>query len=265
MALRFLPSLTPRIIRVPIADGDTITLQEIIDQSRVIEEEPQNTAYERIVLAAGKTDLGGGISTGITGTLQNAQLEFEARTTPISTGTATAGGDSDTLVASGSTFQADGVLRGAWIVNFTDGSIGSVRTIDSEQQLTTTLLVEGASNDWATSDTFKIWNILQVEVSAGNLVAKDANDLSIDSIYTSFGNQVVRTGDTSASINASQATSLTIIQKILQNKTITDPDTGILTVYDDDDSVLFTANIYEGKTVAQAYRGSGLERRERLT
>lgn len=53
--------------------------------------------------------------------------------------------------------------------------------------------------------------------------------------------------------------------KILKNKTITDPLTGIMTVYDDDgSSVLFTAQMYEGTTTAQPYRGQGAERRERL-
>jgi len=55
------------------------------------------------------------------------------------------------------------------------------------------------------------------------------------------------------------------LRKLLRNKTVTDPDTGIMTVYDDDDSTpLFTAAIFEDVVGLQAYRGKGVERRERF-
>lgn len=62
------------------------------------------------------------------------------------------------------------------------------------------------------------------------------------------------------------AAKIAIVGKILRNKTLTDPSTGIMTVYDDDGvSVLFTAQMYEGTSAAQPYRGQGAERRERLS
>lgn len=58
---------------------------------------------------------------------------------------------------------------------------------------------------------------------------------------------------------------LAIIQKILRNKTVTDPDTGIMTVYADDGiTVLFTAPVYEDINQTQPYRGEGIEVRNRL-
>lgn len=58
---------------------------------------------------------------------------------------------------------------------------------------------------------------------------------------------------------------LKVVQQILRNKQITDPNTGVMTVYDDDGTtVLFTANLKEDAAGAQAYRGQGAERRERL-
>lgn len=58
---------------------------------------------------------------------------------------------------------------------------------------------------------------------------------------------------------------MTLAKKILQNRKETDPDTGIMTVYDDDDvTPLFTAQIFEDVGGTQAYRGRGLERQERL-
>lgn len=56
------------------------------------------------------------------------------------------------------------------------------------------------------------------------------------------------------------------LQKILRNKTITDPVTGVMTVYDDDGvTVLLTAQLYEDTAGIQTYQGQGADRRERLT
>jgi hypothetical protein len=57
----------------------------------------------------------------------------------------------------------------------------------------------------------------------------------------------------------------TLSRKLLQNRTETDPDTGIMTVYDDDDStVLFQGDLFEDVAAAQRYRGQGADRRNRL-
>ncbi len=57
-----------------------------------------------------------------------------------------------------------------------------------------------------------------------------------------------------------------LLEKLLRNKTITDPTTGVMTFYDDDGTtVLFTCNIYENAAGTQAYRGQGVERKERLS
>lgn len=58
---------------------------------------------------------------------------------------------------------------------------------------------------------------------------------------------------------------LKIIQQILRNKTVTDPTTGVMTVYDDDGTtVLFTANLKEDAAETTAYRGQGAEVRGKL-
>jgi hypothetical protein len=58
---------------------------------------------------------------------------------------------------------------------------------------------------------------------------------------------------------------LAIIAKILRNKTVTDPATGVMTVYDDNGtSVLLEADLFENAAGTQQYRGQGAERRERL-
>ena len=55
------------------------------------------------------------------------------------------------------------------------------------------------------------------------------------------------------------------IKKILRNKSVTDPVTGIMTVYDDDNVTPFlTANVYEDTAGATPYQGSGADRRDKL-
>lgn len=53
--------------------------------------------------------------------------------------------------------------------------------------------------------------------------------------------------------------------KVLKNRTETNPTTGVMTLYDDDDSTPFlTCPIYEDIAAAQPYRGQGIDRRNRL-
>jgi len=57
----------------------------------------------------------------------------------------------------------------------------------------------------------------------------------------------------------------TLALDVLMNKMITDPTTGIMTLYDDAGNALLTAQLYEDAAGLQTYRGKGAERRERLT
>ena len=63
-----------------------------------------------------------------------------------------------------------------------------------------------------------------------------------------------------------EAADAVLFRKLMTNKKVTDPVTGILTVYDDDGvTVLLTANIYEDAAGTQSYRSRGLERQEKLS
>ena len=56
-----------------------------------------------------------------------------------------------------------------------------------------------------------------------------------------------------------------IATAILRNKTVTDPSTGVMTVYADDNiTPLYTAQLYESVSTLTKYRGEGAQRRERL-
>lgn len=57
----------------------------------------------------------------------------------------------------------------------------------------------------------------------------------------------------------------TLMLKLMRNKFVTNPVTGMATVYDDNGVVLLQGQIYEDAAGTQPYRGQGAERRERMT
>ena len=98
-----------------------------------------------------------------------------------------------------------------------------------------------------------------------------AGDISVLESPVDGITAVVETGTSgltaaeSAQLSSIEASNI-LIRKLHINKLVTDPSTGLLTIYDDDDiSILYQGNIYEDAAAAQLYQGRGLERRERLT
>ncbi len=70
---------SPRIITVA-APSTEVTMQDLVDTVRDLEDELNDgLQYEYILDAAGKENLGGGVAVGVTVTLRNARLAFEAR------------------------------------------------------------------------------------------------------------------------------------------------------------------------------------------
>lgn len=58
---------------------------------------------------------------------------------------------------------------------------------------------------------------------------------------------------------------MSVAAAILRNKTVTDPTTGVMTVFADDGTTpLLTAQLYENAAGTQTYRGQGAEYRGRL-
>jgi hypothetical protein len=121
-------------------------------------------------------------------------------------------------------------------------------------------------------------------IGGGNLVAAGGDAVA----YVSGGPQVEITLSAAATIvngeggtapsasevadavwQHSSATDLldrvTMAQAILRNKTITDPQSGLMTVYDTDGSTpLLTAALYQDAAGSTPYQGQGAERREML-
>ena len=195
--------LSPRIITVS-ASSDVVVLQDVVDTLRVSEAEITNLDNNKLISAAGKEDLGGGVSVGITVTLQDAQLEFEPRYTPFESGSITTGG-ATTLIDTAATFITNLVTRGDLVINFTDGSVAAVLSVDSEIQLTTTVLRGGVGDDYEVSDTYAVYDVEQCNIDGGNLVAVDATGSILNPVFPSFGTQIVRTSSSSATfLNAAE-------------------------------------------------------------
>jgi len=252
--------VNPRIITIP----DTLTdvlVQDLHDTVRDIEDELHDgMLYPRLISSAGKEALGGGVTVGLTATLQDAQLEFADRATATSTGTATSPDANGTkLVDTSANFVADGIKRGDTIINFTDQSIATVISVDGTDTITHGALVDGTENDWDTSDAYKVYAVVQCNISGGNVVAVDAAQAEIDPVSPSAFTQVIRTAAASATqldgsgvwdqLQASHATANTMGQ-VMQNLwamaagRIVETSEGVFDYYDRDDStVLFTLTV----------------------
>lgn len=194
--------LDPRLIFVA-APSVEVTIQDLHDTLRDLEDEPENMIYPSIISTAGKENLGGGVQVGLTATLQNARLGFDARKEWISDGYVTSADINGlTLIDSEATFISDGVVPGAWIVNIDDRAIASVRVVDSETRLTTDLLDSGFNNQFEVDDDYRIMRVIQMNVSGGNLVAVDGYGAELDPIIPTAGTQVVRTAASSATLQS---------------------------------------------------------------
>jgi len=192
---------SPRLVWISEATNE-LTLQDLVDGLRDWEDDPAGgMVYPSIVKAAGKESLGGGVTVGITATLQDAQVAFEPPTTTVSDGSATsASADGKTLIDSAATFVTDGVIAGANVVNSTTGAFGTVISVDSETQLTLRQLNGGSRQDWQTSDAYYVHNVIQKNISGGNLVAIDSVGAELDPIFVTAFTQVIRTSSSSATI-----------------------------------------------------------------
>jgi len=213
---------SPRLIF--IADPSiTISIQDLIDTLRILEEQPwEGLAFPYIIDAAGKENLGGGVSVGITAKLLNAKLAFEGRKDSIETGSITTSDTSGIILNdSAGLFVTNLVTPGAWVVNLTDGSRATVLRINSETQLVTDGLGNGIDNQFNSSDLYEIQNIIQCDVTGGNLVAVSSDGTtSMSPILPTMGTQVTRTLSSSATgiasgsgLSAEQATQLANAQK----------------------------------------------------
>lgn len=275
----------PRVVEIAAPSAEII-MQDLVDTLRDAEYSWQGLSFKKLLNASGKQDLGDGVLVGITVALQNILLAFAGRTTPAQTGTVTTNPGSpitgrDSFTDSGALFETNNVKRGSLVINFSDNSIADVVSVDSETKLTTKTLVNGIGNTYDAADVYHVFNIVQVVAKGGNLTAVDALQATIAAILPTAFTQVIIEKSSSAtqvqtgisgltpteSAQLANIETITIsLQKLMKNRMETNPTTGVMTIYDDDDvTPLLTGNIFEDVLAAQIYRGRGMERRDRLT
>ena len=193
--------LSPRVITIPSTET-SITIEDYQDTLLDLEDSPEGMVHPHLRNTSGGEDLGGGVTVGWTMEMQNAVTAPAPRTTSVSEGTVTTPDSGGTvLFDSSATFESDGVEPGAHVVNFTDKSVTSVISVDSEQQLTVYPLDDGSDNQWDSADAYKVWNVEQFEITGGNNVAVDDVGAPISPIRSTWGNQIIKTSSSSATIS----------------------------------------------------------------
>lgn len=192
---------SPRVIVVE-SPHDELTMQDLVDTLKGIIEQSWNGIDEPALhSSAGKEDLGGETTVGITVTLQNTQIAFEARNTSISDGAATSNNSAGTLLTdTGADFVYENVVVGDTVINFSDMSLATVVEVVSATQLRHYKLDDGSGNDWEIDDYYKVFHVAQCNVSGGNLTAVDSGGNPIDSISPTAFTQIVRTSSASATL-----------------------------------------------------------------
>jgi len=79
--ITFTTHTSPRVVQIDDPSTE-ITIQDLVDTIRDFEAKPENIWVDKMVNAGGKENLGGGNNVGITVTLQDTQVAFEARGGP---------------------------------------------------------------------------------------------------------------------------------------------------------------------------------------
>lgn len=199
----FQPS--PRVVEVS-APSVELTIQDLVDSLRVTEDSfSEGLSFDKLIDAAGKEELGGGVKVGITATLQNAQVSFESRTTPaiigsVTTASGPAINNIQSLSDSSADFISAGIQKGSLVVNFTDNSVCDVYEVVSPTELLTKNLVNGSVNEFNNGDVYHIFNVIQCNITGGNLVSEDEDENPISPVVPSAFTQIVRTASSSATL-----------------------------------------------------------------
>lgn len=93
-------TVSPRVVTV-LSPSATITVQDLVDTCRAQETATFDAIYDRLIDASGKDNIGGGVQVGITATLNNAVLAFQALSGPSYTQCTVSGGNLVAVDASG--------------------------------------------------------------------------------------------------------------------------------------------------------------------
>jgi hypothetical protein len=157
-----------------------------------------------LIEAAGKEALGGGVSVGITATLNNAQVMFTAQTTPLDDGSGRTCDANDAdgvqLYVDDADFVTDGIVSGDTVYNITTGAIATITEVIDLHTLKHFVLSGGSSAQWTSGDNYKVYDMRLCTITGGNLVAVDTNGDPIEPALPSVGNYLKTTSSSSATL-----------------------------------------------------------------
>jgi len=199
-------NLSPRLIAIASPSAE-ITIQDLHDTLKNIEDEPGAMQYPSLITTAGKENLGGGVSVGLTATLLNAQIMFERRTVILNQGTITTASTPGSIIQvidSAADFVSSGVKPGDFVANTTDQGVGEVLEIISPTELRILSPTGGIEDDFDVGEAYNVYYVVECSISGGNVVAIDADGSSINALFPSFGTYAVRTSSSSATFQQSE-------------------------------------------------------------
>ena len=206
--IRVYPYLSPRIVEI-LAPATEITVQELVNLIRDWEDSEEGMPFDYIISAAGKEDLGGGVTVGITATLNNAKIMFTGRTTPIDDGIGRTCDLTDslgrTLYVDDADFISAGVVPGDTVFNATTNEMATIYEVTDQYTLQHLDLSGAGGLGWTSGDEYIVYHNAQCSISGGNLVAVDEVGDPISSVFPSPSVQVVRTSSSSATLQELEA------------------------------------------------------------
>lgn len=194
MAERGDVTINPVLRLITVAAPSTeITIQDLHDTIRAAEDELDLLQWPFFIDSDGKQVLNEETQVGVTSTLQNARIAFEARGTPVEMGTVTtADPNGSVLKDSAGQFEINGVQPGATVVNYTDFSVGTVYRVNSDIELElVNQLAGGTDNKFDLTDDYRIYNIVGCRVFGGNLVAVDDIGDTMSPLFPTAFTQVI--------------------------------------------------------------------------
>lgn len=144
---------SPRVITV-LSPATTISIQDLVDTCRSLEAELVNLAFPKLINASGKDQLGIGVYVGITCTMLNAQLAFEARGGPSFVQCIVSGGN---LVA---VDTSNVIINPIYTTAFTQANYSSSSSA--------TLILSGGSIPTAVETAQAVWDLVPSTPVAGS-------------------------------------------------------------------------------------------------
>ncbi len=251
---------SPRIIWVA-APSIEITMQDLRDTLRSLEMSEEGILYAPLLESSGKQNLGGGVLVGLTIKLLNAKLAFEARLGPAWIVCLLTGGNCVAVDADGENME---VMHPTAFVSSARAASSSATLVGAGGAASPEDIADEIYNDPRLPSVPTVADIVDGVPSVSDIVDGVYADPRLPDVpeVTEIVNGIY--ADPRA-INAEDLeTRLVLIERILRNKLVTDPVTGIMTLYNDAGVPLMQAQMWEDVDATQRYRGQGADRRERL-